>query len=1045
MLGVPPIEMRSGASGAPVGIDTMDKPGKRPLSMAQVQAKLSGARGKKYWRCLEELAETPEFMDFLVDEVPQQTRAIATGLDRRQFLTLAGASLAMAGMSGCRFLPDQKVVPYVSQPEDLTPGLPLTFATSVLRGGYATGVLGTSREYRPVKLEGNPDHPASFGASDAYTQAELLNLYDPDRSQSVVEDGKLSDWGRFNLAIAAQLANLPADGAGLRILSTTVTSPSLNDQLVGLLKKYPAARWHQYEPTGKSSSNVGTGLAFGESVSVVYNFAKADRIVSLDADFLLTMVGSIKYARDFAEKRRVHQGAQTMNRLYVVESTPTITGAMADNQFPVKPSEVLSIAQHLAAAVGVASAPGAQPAPDWIAAVAKDLADHKGASIIIPGDEQSPAIHYLAHAMNVALGNVGTTVNYVDLLEYGDPKGDQLGSIKSLADDVKAGAVKILVLLGGNPVYDAPSDLDFKALLKTVPLRIRLGLYENETSEYCHWHLPATHDLESWADAHALDGTTSIIQPLVSPLYDGKSAGEVVSILRGDMLSGYEVVHRYWADQGLPGNFEKTFQTILHDGLIKDSAAKPKNVVFKPGVELPAAPAASGIELVFRPDQTILDGHFSNNGWMQELPKQLTKITWDNAALMSPATAAKLNLVPSDFLIESDQKDAKVVEIKSGAASVKAPVQIIPGHPDDSITLNFGYGRSKAGQIGNEIGANAYLLRTTSSPGYATGVQVTDTGATYPLSHTRAHYSMEKRDIVMEATFEEWVKKPDFAKTESTTNPPKDKNLYAEAQERDHKYEGFGAYKWGMSIDNNVCIGCQACVTACQAENNIPVVGKDQVSRGREMHWIRIDRYYKGDLKNPQTFFEPVPCMHCELAPCEPVCPVAATTHSHEGLNQMIYNRCVGTKYCSDNCPYKVRRFNFYKYSAGQPWRPGTNYDLPVLKLSANPEVTIRGRGIMEKCTYCVQRIDAARQTAKVEEREIRDGEVVTACQQACPTNAIVFGNLSDKESAVSKLKDQPHDYSLLGELGTRPRTTYLAKISNPNPDIRSQRGTERE
>jgi Fe-S-cluster-containing dehydrogenase component len=460
---------------------------------------------------------------------------------------------------------------------------------------------------------------------------------------------------------------------------------------------------------------------------------------------------------------------------------------------------------------------------------------------------------------------------------------------------------------------------------------------------------------------------------------------------------------------------------------------------------LPPVAPSSGIELVIRPDQTILDGHFSNNGWMQELPKQLTKITWDNAALMSPATAAKLNLIPSSMLLESDQLDAKVVEIKAGTASVKAPVQVIAGHPDDVITLNLGYGRTRAGQLGSEIGANAYALRTVATLGSVPNVQVSDTGTTYALSHTRAHYSMEKRDIVMEATLEEFLKKPDFAKTESTTDPPKELNIYAEAQEKDHKYEGFGAYKWGMSIDNNVCIGCQACVTACQAENNIPIVGKDQVTRGREMHWIRVDRYYKGDLKNPQTFFEPVPCMHCELAPCEPVCPVAATTHSHEGLNQMIYNRCVGTKYCSDNCPYKVRRFNFYKYSAGQPWRPGTNYDLPVLKLAANPEVTIRGRGVMEKCTYCVQRIDAARQTAKVEGREIRDGEVVTACQQACPTNAIVFGNVNDKESAVSKLKAQPHDYSLLGELGTRPRTTYLAKLSNPNPDIRSQRGTERE
>lgn len=1034
------------------GIDTMDKSGNKstPISMAQVRAKLNGKSGKQYWRCLEELAETPEFMEFLVDEVPQQTRALATGLDRRQFLTLAGASLAFAGMSGCRFLPDQKVVPYVSQPEDLTPGLPLVFATSVLRGGYATGVLVTSREYRPVKLEGNPDHPASLGATDMYTQAELLNLYDPDRSQTVMEEGKLSDWGRFEQHMEAQLGNLPPSGEGLRILSTTVTSPTLAHQMARLLKRYPGARWHQYEPCGKTNAHVGAAMAFGEAVNTVYHFDKADRILSLDSDFLLTAVGSVRYAHDFTEKRRVRSGTTDMNRMYAIESTPTITGAMADHQLPVRPTDVQQLALAIASQLGAQTggSTGAIPAnvpKEWVPALVKDLLSHRGTSLVVAGDDQPAAVHYLAHAMNVVLGNVGATVVYTDLVEYGDPSGDQVTSLKSLVDDMKSGGVKILVMLGGNPVYNAPADFSFGSACTSVPLRIRLGVDENETSEICHWHLPATHDLETWGDARALDGTTSILQPLVAPLYDGKSAYEMTSILLGEMATGYDIVHGYWQQQSLPGDFEKTFQTILHDGIVKDTALPPKPVTLRTGVTLPIIAANNSLEIVFRPDQTILDGAFSNNGWMQELPKQLTKITWDNAALMSPATANKLGLVPSDFLLESDQKDAKVIEIKVGTRSVNAPIQIIAGHPDDTITLNLGYGRTRSGQIGTGIGANAYRLRTSDSLAYAVGATTSVTGATYPLSHTRAHYSMEGRDVVMEATLEEFIKNPFFAKTESTTDPEPEKSLYADAQTRDHKYEGFGAYKWGMSIDNNVCIGCQACVTACQAENNIPVVGKDQVSRGREMHWIRVDRYYKGDLENPRTFFEPVPCMQCENAPCEPVCPVAATTHSHEGLNQMIYNRCVGTKYCSDNCPYKVRRFNFYKYSAGQPWRPGTNYDLPVLKLSANPEVSVRGRGVMEKCTYCVQRIDSARQTAKIEGREIRDGEVTTACQQACPTNAIVFGNINDKNSAVAHLKSEPLSYSLLGELGTRPRTTYLAKLSNPNPDIPSLRGAERE
>ncbi len=1054
---MPPIENTHSveALDSSAGIDTMEKPGStpstttQPISMAQVRAKLAGKSGKQYWRCLEELAETPEFMDFLVDEVPQQTRGLAAGLNRRQFLTLSGASLALAGMTGCRFLPDQKVVPYVSQPEDLTPGLPLTFATSVLRAGYATGVLATSREYRPVKLEGNPDHPASLGASDTFTQAELLSLYDPDRSQSVLENGKLSDWGRFHFNIAAQLGNLPADGDGLRILTTTVTSPTLADQIGQLLKRYPSAKWHQFEPCGRSSVHVGTALAFGQAVNPVYKFDRADRILTLDADFLLTSVGSVRYARDYAAKRKVRSGTTEINRLYAIESTPTITGAMADHSLPVKPSEVHTAALVIASQLGVPgitapAAPKSLPAA-WVAALVKDFQAHKGASLVIAGDEQPAAVHYLAHAINAVLGNIGQTVVYTDLVEYGDPSADQIASIKALTADMSRGAVKILTILGGNPVYNAPADLNFAGAMKSVPLIVRLGVDDNETSELCHWHLPAAHDLEIWGDARAFDGTISILQPLVSPLYDGKSGLELISILRGELKSGYDIVSSFWSKQGLPGEFEKTFQTILHDGVIKNSALASKLVTLKEGVQLPPPPVSSGIEITFRPDQTIWDGSYSNNGWLQELPKQLTKLTWDNAALLSPATAQRLNLVPSDRLLESDQKDAKVVELKVGARSIRVPIQIIPGHPDDAITVNFGYGRKRAGQLGTGIGGNAYALRTSETLAYAPNASVTETGDTYPLSHTRAHYSMEGRDIVMEATLAEFLKNPKFATTESTENPAPEKSLYAEAQQRDHKYEGFGAYAWGMSLDNNICTGCQACVTACQAENNIPVVGKDQVSRGREMHWLRIDRYYKGDLENPRTFFEPVPCMHCENAPCEPVCPVAATTHSHEGLNQMIYNRCVGTKYCSDNCPYKVRRFNFYKYSAGQPWRPGTNYDLPVLKLSANPEVSIRGRGVMEKCTYCVQRIDSARQTAKIQGREVKDGEIVTACQQACPTGAIVFGNINDKSSAVSKLKEQPHDYSLLGELGTRPRTTYLAKLSNPNPEIPSKADAERE
>ena len=1044
----------------------MDINPKRPVDARTFRAKLEGQSGKQYWRSLEELADTPEFREFLFDEIPQHTRSFdILGMDRRRFLTLAGASLALAGLSGCRWLPAKKVVPAAEQSEDRTISIPNIYATSVLEHGLATGVLVTSNEGRPTRIEGNPEHPASLGSSSSTVQATLLDLYDPERSQNIANEGTIGTWPVFLETIRTALAQTK-DGTGFRILTETVTSPTLTHQIKALLAVYPGAKWHQYEPCGRDNVVNGAKAAFGQPVNTLYDFSKADRILSLDADFLLSMPGHIRYSRDFAVKRRVRSTDISpedpkkleMNRLYMVESCPTITGTMADHRLPLRASQIESFARAAAGALGVDAGSAELPAgvpKVWFDALIADLKTANGTSIVVAGDHQPPAVHVLCHAMNAALGNIGKTVNYTAAVE--SQPVDQMASLRQLVDDHRTeGAVRILLILGGNPAYTAPVDLDFGSVITHTPLTAHLSMHEDETSALCKWHLPAAHSLESWSDARAYDGTVSIVQPLIAPLYEGAHSDlELLAALTGPMPNSYDLVYSYWTAQKPAPDFEKWWQQSLHDGVVKNSALPIGSFTLNPGaarVASPPAPTVQGLELLLLPDPTVRDGRFNNNGWMQELPKPLTKLTWDNAALMSQATAEKLGLAPSvGGLTVADEK---VVEFALGEHKLKVPVLVLPGHPDDAVTIHLGYGRTHVGKIGAGSGFNAYLLRTAAAPYFASGLKTTTTGDTYPLAHTRSHHSMEGRDILMEGTLEEFLKKQDFAKTEATTNPEiaadshqatasdsgegKQLSLY---DAKDHEYKTDAnayAYSWGLSIDNNVCIGCNACVTACQNENNIPIVGKDQVQRGREMHWIRIDRYYRGPIANPHTFFVPVTCMHCENAPCEPVCPVAATVHSKEGINQMVYNRCVGTRYCSNNCPYKVRRFNFYKYTAGQPDpdKLSGNNDSPVLQLLSNPDVTVRGRGVMEKCSYCTQRVNAARQTAKKEGRAIKDGEVVTACQQSCPTQAIVFGDIADKTTLVSKLKALPTEYVMLGELNTRPRTTYLARLRNPNPEI---------
>ncbi len=940
-----------------------------------------------------------------------------------------GASLALAGATACTRQPPEKIVPYVRQPEELVPGRPLFYATAMPLGGVATGLLVESHEGRPTKIEGNPLHPGSLGASDVFAQAAILGLYDPDRAQTLTNVGDIRPWSSFLGAISAALAaQRPLRGAGIRLLTESVSSPTLAAQIRELLERFPSARWHQWDPASRDNARAGAKLAFGEFVDAQYRFEQADVVLSLDADFLGCGPASLRYARDFTGRRRPEQ-ADRMNRLYAIESMPSSTGARADHRLPMKPSEIEAFARAIAAALGRSGEGGGvgSTVPDharrFADAVAKDLQAHRGRSLVVAGDGQPPAVHALAHAMNQALGNVGATVVYTQTAEA-EPV-NQLDSLRELVADMNAGRVDLLIILGGNPVYTAPADLNFADALAKPQLRVHLSLYTDETSALCQWQIPEAHFLEAWSDARAYDGTVSIVQPLIAPLYGGRSAHEVLAAMSDrPEQSGYEIVRAHWNQPASPA-FEASWRRWLHDGVVPNTAFAAKTVrtnLEPSAIRTPQSAMSStgALEINFRNDPSILDGRFANNGWLQELPKPITRLTWDNAVLASPATAAKLSASekPSFQGGEHGQVITDLVELKYRGRTIRGALFQVVGHPDDCITVHAGYGRARGGRVAAGAGFNANAIRTADAWSFGGGCEVAKTGEKFSLAVTQYHHLMEGRDMVRATTRDEYVRDPK-AVNEHDETPPRTITLYP-----DFKYEG---YKWGMAIDVNSCIGCNACVVGCQAENNIPVVGKDQVLRGREMHWLRVDTYYRGEAENPETYFQPVPCMQCENAPCEVVCPVGATVHSHEGLNDMVYNRCVGTRYCSNNCPYKVRRFNFLLY---QDW------NTPSLKLGRNPDVTVRSRGVMEKCTYCVQRINKAKIESEKDDRQVRDGEIKTACEQACPADAIVFGNLNDPGSRVAKLKAEERNYSLLGELNTRPRTTYLAAVRNVNPEL---------
>ncbi len=1024
------------------------------LTLDQVRAKLKSTSGRTFWRSAEELADTPAFSELLEREFPTQASEWIDPTTRRTFLKLAGASMALAGLAGCTKQPDEAIYPYVKAPEDLVLGKPIYFATAHPFPTGAVPLIVKSDAFRPIKLDGNPEHPVTRGASDAITQGTLLGLYDPDRAQKITYRGETRTWPDFLSQFQSMLAIKKASGGqGLYFLSETVTSPTLAAQWKKAQAGYPQAKFLQWEPLNRDSAYAASQRAFGDFYDAQYRLDQADVILSLDADFLTSIShpGFHRLAGDYARKRKLEQGtSSTMNRLYAVESMSTTTGLKAEHRLPLQADRIGAFAWALAALLGAPATSAdtyhwTAAQQKFLATLAADLKKAGAAAVAIPGEQQSVDVHLAAIAINQALGAVGKTVLYTETVN--PMPSIQNDAIQSLVADMNAGKVDWLVILETNPVYAAPVDLNFEAALKKVRTVATLSAYPDETAAISQWHIHSAHYLESWSDARAYDGTATIIQPMIAPLYDGKQPHHILqAMLSGDgqdpLLSPYDAVRSTWpqlaAQPSAGDNADTAWRKALHDGFLANTAYVPKNVTAKATQGSAAAMPQGGaqaITVVFRPDYGVYDGRYANLGWMQELPRPVTNLSWDNAALVSHAQLDALAVQEGDLI------EIAVPSPRGGAAyKLRAPILAVPGHADHQITLTLGQGRTVVGRVGQAHGYNASLIRTSAAP-LMVAATVQKTGDSYEFAVTKSHYidhrghaaggdgsgkhSLEAneeqvRGIIRYATLEEYKKDPDFAQEGEGRDTPEPTTSMFPAYRYDQN-------AWGMSIDLNSCVGCNACVVSCYAENNIAVIGKHQVKVGRNMQWIRIDSYYEGDLATPRAHFQPMLCQHCENAPCEQVCPVGATVHTPEGLNTMVYNRCVGTRYCSNNCPYKVRRFNFLLYS---------DYETESLKFMRNPDVTVRSRGVMEKCSYCVQRINAAKIEADKDNREVRDGEIVTACQQACPTDAITFGNINDKGSKVRRLKEQGRTYGVLADLNTRPRTTYVAGVLNVNEEL---------
>ncbi|MGI4828018.1 MAG: TAT-variant-translocated molybdopterin oxidoreductase [Janthinobacterium lividum] len=1031
----------------------------KKLTLAEVRARLDGKTGKRFWRNLDDLAETPEFQEFMQDEFPRQAGAgeWANAVSRRGFMKVMGASFALAGLAGCTKQPDEPIMPYIKQPEDLVLGTSMYFATAHPFPTGAIPVLVKSYAFHPVKLEGNPEHPVSKGRSDAYTQGSLLDVYDPDRSQHVRFRGQNAEWPYFQEKFQEAVGQMPG-GQGLFFLSEVSTSPTFAAQWKQLQGKFPQAKLIQYEPVGSDAGRAVSKASFGDYYDTQYRLEDADVIVSLDADFLggIHFPGFLPMSRAYAARHQFELG-KPMNRMYVVETTPTVTGFKAEHRLALKPSEVDAFATALAGGnVAALSNPEAQK---FLAAVQADLKKSGGRCAVIAGPQSSAACHAAAHALNASMGAVGKTVVYTTPVHSIPSEGG--ADLKALVAAMNAGQVKWLVMLGTNPLYNAPVDLNFPEAFNNVPNTVHLGSHVDETGFYSTWHIPQAHYLECWTDCRAYDGTISIVQPMIAPLYGGLTAHDVLATLINPAQGAYDVVAAT-AKTYITGDFATGWRKALHDGWVEGTAFQPAAGVAAPkgNVGLPTATSGSGLEIRFLADPSLYDGRYANNGWMQELPKQITNMSWDNAALTSLATMEQLGIEEND-----------AVELTVNGRKLVVPVLMVPGHANGSVTLHLGQGRrAEAGRVAAGVGVDAYQLRGSDSPNASAGVTLAKGKGKYDLCVTKVHniehrghyaqhdleqkkfdtqgtfslagHEAEERSIIRYATVEEATKEPGFAHSGASGTlvnkvgynpqgeaPKEEESLWAGSWKYDNQDPSSRQIQnaWAMSVDLNSCIGCNACVVACYAENNIAVVGREQVKVGRNMQWLRIDNYYEGDLHAPKAHFQPMMCQHCEQAGCEQVCPVGATVHTPEGLNTMVYNRCVGTRYCSNNCVYKVRRFNFLLYS---------DYDTESLKFARNPDVSVRSRGVMEKCTYCVQRIEEAKITADKENRAIRDGEILTACQQTCPTDAIIFGNMNDQSSKVAKRRASERDYAVLGDLNYRPRTTYTAGVINPNPEL---------
>jgi MoCo/4Fe-4S cofactor protein with predicted Tat translocation signal len=969
---------------------------------------------RDYWRSVRELYKNPLAVAGADPEFAEGADQASATLGRRELMQLLGASVALAGLGACTQSPREKILPYAQRTPGLTPGVPAQYATSMLLDGYAMGLLARSHEGRPTKIEGNPEHPASRGATGVYEQASVLDLYNPGRQQAVRHRGEPASW---DTAIDA----LPKDAkARIWFVLEPQSSPLVAALITRVRARFPQAKFCFDTALARRSVYASTRAVFGSALEPQYDFRAARVTLALGADFLASMPNSVRWSRDFAESRRNADPGADMTRLYMLEPMPSPTGSLADHRLAVRRGDIGPIAAAILGELGsvlpgarvlpgalLAALPRADASPHaaWIRAVARDLAAVPGASIVIAGDTEPASTHMLAHALNLALGNLGHTVTFSTpaLIE---PEGGE--PLENFVAAIRQQAVDAALILEPNPAYTAPEALDLKHWLSQVPNSFHLTYFENETSRACQWVLPVSHYLESWGDARAYDGTLSFIQPLIEPLYPTRSLAEVLAACAGDTISrGHALLQQHYRTE-LGAAFEASWDEQLKLGFRPDSATPASRTPTARWAELQAAlpsllaPSGEGLELNLERSPTLHDGRFAHNAWLLELPHPLTKQCWGNAAVISPNTAVQLDL-----------EAGRVVELELNARKVQAPVLVLPGHADGSVTLTLGYGQDAPGRLGHGVGVNAYPFRTPGAD-FAPGLVLRKTERTEKLAVTQDHSRVRDRPLALLASLAQYRQDPDFT---AHLRGPQPSLLPV--------YPAQGV-QWAMTIDTSICTGCSSCVVACQAENNVPVVGKADVIRGREMHWLRIDRYFEGPAAAPRVIQQPMLCQHCENAPCEYVCPVNATVHSPDGLNEMVYNRCIGTRFCSNNCPYKVRRFNWFEYTD----------DKSTLSMQRNPDVTVRERGVMEKCTYCVQRIRSAERQARVERRSIRPGEVVTACQQACPMSAIQFGALEHQDTPMVKWRGEPRAYSALYDLGTRPRTQYLAKIVNLNPEL---------